>query len=102
MLLALFFAYNFLPSIWFLCLTSTFFIPQIVHNAMRGQRYRFDILYVFLLGFMRVAAPVSIFLIMKFTKSNSSSMQEDVQKPYSNSLPVSLFLSFTLVLLHSR
>jgi len=57
MLVLLYLGYTFLPSVWFLSLTSAFFIPQIVHNALRGQRYKFDSTYIFLLGAVRVIIP---------------------------------------------
>jgi len=63
MLVLLYLGYTFLPSVWFMSLTAAFFIPQIIHNAIRGQKYRFDSTYVFLLGAMRVIIPVNLFLL---------------------------------------
>jgi len=51
-------AYTFLPDAWFFYATSLFFIPQIIHNAMRGQRYKFDTSYVLLLGALRMLIPM--------------------------------------------
>jgi len=45
-------------EIWFMYLASLFFVPQIVHNAVRGQKVKFDALYVFFFGFLRMILPV--------------------------------------------
>lgn len=41
-------------------LTSAFFLPQIIHNAFRGQRYKFDSAYIFLLGVIRIIIPLYV------------------------------------------
>ena len=61
MITLLYLGYVFLPSVWFLSLTGGFFLPQIVHNVIRGQRYKFDSVYIFLLRALRIAIPVSSF-----------------------------------------
>jgi len=43
-----------LPMNWFFYSTALFFIPQIVHNALRSQRYKFDFVYIFFLGISRI------------------------------------------------
>jgi hypothetical protein len=58
MLISLFLAYTFLPATWFIGITSGFFVPQIAHIAIRGQKYKFDPTYAFLLGFVRILIPV--------------------------------------------
>lgn len=52
--------YFVIPATWFLYLTGFFFVPQIVHNAMRGQRYKFNATYAFFLGFVRIAVPLYV------------------------------------------
>jgi len=52
--------YFVIPATWFLYVTSFFFIPQIVHNAIRGQRYKFNATYSFLLGFFRIVLPLYV------------------------------------------
>lgn len=63
MLACLALAYNFFPANWLLGMTAGFFVPQIVHNAIRGQRFKFDGLYVFMLGAMRIIAPVRFYFM---------------------------------------
>jgi len=60
MLVSLYLGYTFLPYSWFMSLTSAFFLPQIIHNALRGQRYKFDSAYIFLLGAIRVIIPLYV------------------------------------------
>lgn len=52
--------YFVIPATWFFYLTGFFFVPQIVHNAMRGQRYRFNATYAFFLGLARIALPLYV------------------------------------------
>ena len=48
----------FLHMSWYLVLSAGMFIPQIVHNAIRGHRLKLDLYYVFGLGVLRVVLPV--------------------------------------------
>jgi hypothetical protein len=60
MALVLILSYYFIPQNWFMFLTSFFFVPQIVHNAIRGQRYKFWAHYIFLLGVVRITIPLYV------------------------------------------
>ena len=51
-------AYSFIPQIWFLLVTSLIFAPQIFHNALRGDKYRFNANYIIGLGAFRIFIPV--------------------------------------------
>ena len=51
-------AYLYLADQWLLYLTSLFFVPQIIHNALQGKRPKFDIFYIFFLGIVRTILPV--------------------------------------------
>lgn len=57
LLLILFLGYFFLPDTWFLYLTAPYLVPQIVHNAIKGQKVKFNWQFVFLLGLLRVGVP---------------------------------------------
>jgi hypothetical protein len=58
MAIVLVLAYSFIPSFWFLFTSSLFFLPQIFHNAIRGERYKFNSNYIFCLGLVRIAIPL--------------------------------------------
>lgn len=47
---------------WFSVWISLMMVPQIVHNAMRGNNPRFYPWYVFGLLFTRISLPVIIFI----------------------------------------
>jgi len=51
-------AYSFIPQNWFLFCSSLLYIPQIAHNALRGEKYRFNSNYIFGLGFVRILVPL--------------------------------------------
>ncbi len=55
---ALVLSFFYLSQSWFLYITSIFFIPQIIHNACRGQKPKFDPCYVVLLSALRLIVPV--------------------------------------------
>jgi len=67
--------YFFLPATWFLYLTCPAFIPQIIHNAIYSQRYKFDYNFVFYLGVARALPPIYLkafpFNIFKVTPVTS-------------------------------
>ncbi len=63
--------YFFLPATWFLYVTCPAFIPQIIHNAIYSQRYKFDFSFVFYLGVMRAIPPVKkLFYWKNFSLKN--------------------------------
>ena len=64
MIILLLLAYSFIPQLWFLLLTSLIYIPQIIHNALRGDKYIFDLNYIFGLGASRIIVPVIYQLYM--------------------------------------
>jgi len=60
MALVLIMAYYFVPKPWFILATSFFFIPQIIHNAIRGQKYKFWSHYIICLGVVRILIPLYV------------------------------------------
>jgi hypothetical protein len=60
LLLILFLGYFFLPDTWFMYLTAPFLVPQIAHNAIKGQKVKFNWQYLFLLGFLRIGIPIYV------------------------------------------
>lgn len=52
--------YFVIPATWFFYITGLFFIPQIVHSALRGQRCKFNATYAICLGFFRIAVPLYV------------------------------------------
>jgi len=51
-------AYSFIPETWFLFTSALFLLPQIAHNAIRGEKYKFNSNFIFGLGVFRIIIPM--------------------------------------------
>jgi len=49
-------------SNWFLIWISFFMVPQIVHNILRGNRFKFDKNLIFGIYLSKIILPVNLFV----------------------------------------